>query len=954
MLTVEHPNFAVKKTSYDAIPGTKDVKLDPPAVIEGRVVDGETGKPAANVIVGVGTARTNNLVPAADMTYSYHRAVTRTDEQGNYRFSTLPIGTYDLWAEMPGRVNEGETGVATAADRPTIVPDLKLIIGVPVTIGLTDHKSGKPLKVPVGTQASVGAQLIRLNTIGRSDGTQRATANSDGKFEIRAIPGRNRIWVNGVDVDGEMKWLGNELEEIDVVKAQPASVDIKVMDADEAQVTGTFSTAMTAPRPSRKQLEVIVETTTAALEKDPDSAETLIARAQALQNLGEYRKAIADYEWLMDLNPQQQINVIAHNNLAYILSTAPDEKLRDGKRALELAKKAVDLNPTIADVHDSLAAAYAELGDFDKAIESQQKAIELRPEGKSVREHLKLYEQKKPLRENPSTNESDAPEDPANDEGASLNGETTEDSHEDDEHTHITIIVAKRGLIHDGKVIEWADVERLITAEPDSKLVHPTFKFTRSGAETHQDDLRAKIWDFRKRVALHGHSWGSVSPDEYAKYDAIQKPTEPAQEDNDAKPADNVELGAQRIRVVDESDKPIAGVTIRSEQFSTDEDKRIEWVKRTDANGRASLPYPRNMVERYGIQSATFTFTHPHFVPKYDSVSLGAREAVVKLVRGGQVEITGVAEDGWNVGTLYAYSAKLDPRISWSRSGAKTIRSPQLAAGETFVRAVSFRKDGSTLFSSVRPVDVETGELTKLSVELRPGFKLEGALDGNVPRPVRNGRVLLSISADFDSGWSDWTTVREDGTFTFDSLPPDSGAKAQLVAVCEGFVSATNSEQYPDAGIVIPQTFALGSTGEMAVVEMQPAGNCTVKLLDPAGKPLAGVRVQAMPNYLVGLNGTTSLGTVGGTKEMLLQGRDYQPRPDLGAFPYQATSNSDGVVELSNLPPFQMYLTAANDDYELPRDPSFYPLAMPITRMQVKSGGMSRVNLTLVPIKTTR
>jgi protocatechuate 3,4-dioxygenase beta subunit len=382
VLTVEHPDFAVKKASHEDIPGTKDVQLDPPAILEGRVIDEETGRPAANVIVGVATTRPNNLLPTADMTYSYHRATTRTDEQGKFRFATLPAGTYDLWAEMPGRVNEGASGIMASADGPTTVPELKLTIGVPVTIGLIDDDSGKPIKVPAGTRASVGAQPIRLNTIGRPDGTQRATANADGRFEIRALPGKNRIWVNGIEIDGEMKWLGNELREIDVANGQPASVDITVMDADDAQITGTFSsTATPAPRPTRKQLEVVVETATSALDKNPDSVEALIARAPALQDLGEYRKAIADYEWLIDLGPPRDINVVAHNNLAYILCTAPDDKLRDGKRALELAKKAVELNPTIADVHDTLAAAYAELGDFDKAIESQKKAIELRPEG---------------------------------------------------------------------------------------------------------------------------------------------------------------------------------------------------------------------------------------------------------------------------------------------------------------------------------------------------------------------------------------------------------------------------------------------------------------------------------------------------------------------------------------------------------------------------------------------
>jgi protocatechuate 3,4-dioxygenase beta subunit len=183
VLTVEHPNFAVKKTSYDAIPGNKNVQLDPPAIIEGRVIDGETGQPAAGVIVGVGTSRTGDLLPNADAIYSYHRAATRSDEGGKYRFSTLPAGTYDAWAEKPGRLNEGATGITAVADKTATVPDLKLVSGVPVTIGLIEAKSGKQLEFPAGTQATLGAQPIRIRMMGRPDGTQRALANAEGNWQ---------------------------------------------------------------------------------------------------------------------------------------------------------------------------------------------------------------------------------------------------------------------------------------------------------------------------------------------------------------------------------------------------------------------------------------------------------------------------------------------------------------------------------------------------------------------------------------------------------------------------------------------------------------------------------------------------------------------------------------------------------------------------------------------------
>lgn len=62
----------------------------------------------------------------------------------------------------------------------------------------------------------------------------------------------------------------------------------------------------------------------------------------------------------------------AINNLAWLLSTCPDPELRDGKRAVALLQPVIDQSPQML---DTLAAAYAETGDFEQAVELQQKAI---------------------------------------------------------------------------------------------------------------------------------------------------------------------------------------------------------------------------------------------------------------------------------------------------------------------------------------------------------------------------------------------------------------------------------------------------------------------------------------------------------------------------------------------------------------------------------------------------
>ncbi|HEY1188100.1 MAG TPA: tetratricopeptide repeat protein [Gemmata sp.] len=116
----------------------------------------------------------------------------------------------------------------------------------------------------------------------------------------------------------------------------------------------------------------------------------------------EYAKARDDFEAETKAHPDHAWPL---EQLARLLATCPDPKCRDGGKAVEVAEKAQKLTAgSDPAVLDTLAAAYAETGAFDKAIEWQEKAIKLsgaKPGNAAapMEARLALYRAKKPFRD---------------------------------------------------------------------------------------------------------------------------------------------------------------------------------------------------------------------------------------------------------------------------------------------------------------------------------------------------------------------------------------------------------------------------------------------------------------------------------------------------------------------------------------------------------------------------
>ena len=143
---------------------------------------------------------------------------------------------------------------------------------------------------------------------------------------------------------------------------------------------------------------------TKALEDDPNSAEAHYHMGVAWAQLGRPSDAIV--EWRKSLTSQPD-NVLALNRLAQLLATDENASLRNGAEAVRLAERAAELTDSQdAALEDTLAAAYAETGQFPRAVETARKALQLATDhgqgqlAEGVRARIALYESGRPLRAN--------------------------------------------------------------------------------------------------------------------------------------------------------------------------------------------------------------------------------------------------------------------------------------------------------------------------------------------------------------------------------------------------------------------------------------------------------------------------------------------------------------------------------------------------------------------------
>ena len=152
-----------------------------------------------------------------------------------------------------------------------------------------------------------------------------------------------------------------------------------------------------------RQYDKVIADAGRAISLDHNTTMAYIARANAFIRLKRYEDADKDLQSAANTDIKRP--AAKFNGIAWLRATCVDEKMRNGKIAVEFGTKACDLTKwKEAGYIDTLAAAYAETGDFESAIKWQQQALQMLEEAPlpnmpELRARLALYQHHQPYRD---------------------------------------------------------------------------------------------------------------------------------------------------------------------------------------------------------------------------------------------------------------------------------------------------------------------------------------------------------------------------------------------------------------------------------------------------------------------------------------------------------------------------------------------------------------------------
>jgi tetratricopeptide (TPR) repeat protein len=154
---------------------------------------------------------------------------------------------------------------------------------------------------------------------------------------------------------------------------------------------------------SQGKYDLAIKDCNEALRQYRGCVEAALLRANINTRLGKYAEALKEYNSLASLHPRPVTLARVLSDRAWFYSTCPNTSFRNGQQAIKDAKAACSITVwKDENMIDTLAAAYAEIGDFNSAVQYAQQALAIKDisptDSQKIRRHLELFQQHKPIR----------------------------------------------------------------------------------------------------------------------------------------------------------------------------------------------------------------------------------------------------------------------------------------------------------------------------------------------------------------------------------------------------------------------------------------------------------------------------------------------------------------------------------------------------------------------------
>jgi beta-lactamase regulating signal transducer with metallopeptidase domain len=365
----------------------------------------------------------------------------------------------------------------------------------------------------------------------------------------------------------------------------------------------------------------------------------------------------------------------------------------------------------------------------------------------------------------------------------------------------------------------------------------------------------------------------------------------------------------------------------------------------TDQEGRAYLKYPVMGIpeEKELTRSLILVVSNADYSSVHiQSFAVDGTDNPIRMTRGISVEVSGY------FGAEHQPVTDLVPNLNqdtlhvmpedWVKRANGTLTYHRLSAGGHLLQLMGRLPSGEIVFSDTVAFTAEPGKLSQFSLEMKPGIGLEGRLDDRVPRPVRNGRVMIDVrpkeypallviedfyDLDKQNGgrefWHSYRPIAEDGTFVFESLPP---GEADIVVLGDGFATRNVGELQnrvsggfkSSPGMTIPQPCPLVTPVTKVEIATEPTATLEFTATNKGGEPIEGVWFGMFPTAfrMRGMYGWSKISSEA----------PFRNVPQLPDLTFSGRTDKTGKVVLANIPARSRGIDVEHSRYQVPlQDP---------------------------------